>query len=493
MDYTPDKRQTLGIVFEGFLANDSRALIRTTDIYNARPLPDSSLSKLGTSQWQGNRLTGNLNYTFKIDSLGRELSATADFVTFQNSILQQDVTTYSYVSPSYQQSPTFLKSENPNQLTIGAIKLDYVQPVGKKSRLDAGVKASMVNSDNPAQYWNVVQGVDVPDITKTNHFIYSENIYSAYLNFFHTFSKKVEGQFGLRQETTQGTGTQVQTDSTIRRSYTNLFPSAFLSWKIDSAHTLNFTYSRRIDRPDYGSLNPFPTNIGPYFYTIGNPYLLPEIADNFEVTHVYKNFLSAGLGYITMSNVISDAVHQDDITHISYRTPNNLNHWDAYSALLSATFHPSHWWTIITSANCAHDNYTGTLQGNAYSTAGYTVYYNINNSFGFKNGWGAELTFYYTSLNRDAVLINDPRYAMNVGIRKRIAHGRGTFSLNLSDIFWSDRLTGTEVFQNVNYHSSYYSDSRRARITFTWKLGKSQYQREEKRAGAEEELNRVKK
>jgi len=493
MDYFPDKRQTLGFVCEGFLANESRAVTRNTDIYNARPLPDSSLSKTGTSIWQGTRLTANFNYTFKIDSLGREFSANADFVTFNNSVLEQDQTIYSYDSPAYQQAPTFLKSQLPNQLSIGAIKMDYVHPFGKNNRLEAGIKGSTVRSDNPAQFWNVVQGLDVTDTTKTNHFIYTENIYSSYASLFHTFSKKVEGQVGLREETTQGTGTQLLTGSIVNRNYTKLFPSAFLSWKLDSAHTFNFSYSRRIDRPDYGSLNPFPSNLGPYIYNTGNPLLLPQIGDNFEISHNYKDFLNVSAGYLIMTNVISDAIHQNDTTHVSYRSPNNLSHYQAYNLLLSATLHPTSWWTILTSVNGFHDDYYGTLQGKPYRTTGFTAYCNINNNFRFKNGWGAELSGYYNTLNRNGAIINSPHYAIDLGIRKGFAHNRGTLSLNFSDILWSDRQVDTEIFQNINYHSTYYNDSRRVRITFSWKLGKSQYQREERRKSAEEELNRVKK
>ncbi len=493
MDYSIDKRQTIGVAGECFIGNTNMRTATSTNIYNGGSSPDSTLSRVGNNHSLMQRFTGNLNYTFKIDSLGRELSANADVVSFNSTLLETDVTDYGYASPLLQQSPSTLKFSFPSQLSIMAAKLDYVQPLGKNTKLETGIKGSQVSSDNPSQYWNVIQGVDVNDAGKTNHFIYNENIFAGYINFSRKFSERVDAQLGLRAENTQGHGTQTLTDSSVKQNYLNLFPSAFLSWRMDSFNTLNFSYSRRIDRPDYGSLNPFPVYLSQYNYSMGNPLLVPQIGDNVELTHVYKNILTTSLGYLYMVNVFSENIHQDDITHITYHTTDNLSNYQAYNLLVSLTLHPTRWWTIMPAVNGFHDHYYGIFQGSNYTKAGYTVITNINNSFNFKKGWGGEVTFFYRSENINSTVVNDPFYFVDMGIRKIIAHGKGTLSMNGSDIFWSNRVTATQVFQNVNYHSLNYDDSRRFRITLTWKLGQSQFQREEKRKSAEEELNRVKK
>ncbi|HXC06307.1 MAG TPA: outer membrane beta-barrel protein, partial [Bacteroidia bacterium] len=181
-DYTPDKRQTLGFSGEYFVANVDRTQTTTTSIHNTGTAADSSLALNGTGGLFSTRYNANLNYIFKIDSLGRELSANADFVTSSSLSNQQDITTYSYASSLYNREPTIMQYRFPSALTIMAAKVDYTQPLFKKGKLETGVKESQVNSDNPAQYWNVMQGVAVPDMGRTNHFIYKENIFSAYLN-----------------------------------------------------------------------------------------------------------------------------------------------------------------------------------------------------------------------------------------------------------------------------------------------------------------------
>ena len=352
----------------------------------------------------------------------------------------------------------------------------------------------MVNTDNNAQYWNLLNGVNIPDISKSNHFLYTENINAGYLNFSRTFSKKIEAQFGLRAEQTKSKGMQEANDSTVKRTYINLFPSVFVSWKLDTNHTVNFSYSRRIDRPDYTELNPFRFYSNPYLYGIGNPYLLPQLSDNFELSHVFKNFLSTSIGYLHMRNVITEVNFQDYSTQISYSTSQNLSTYNAYNILIAATLHPTKWWTSLNSANIFHDHYFGSIQiqQGDYSNSLITGIFNTLNSFNFKNNWSFEISFLYRTTNLDGLTINKPIYILTAGIKKKFADGKGTLTLNCQDVLWSDRSTTTEIFQNVNYLNTFYRDTRRINLSLSWKLGWSQYQREEKKKSAEEEINRVK-
>ncbi|HXC04123.1 MAG TPA: TonB-dependent receptor plug domain-containing protein, partial [Bacteroidia bacterium] len=93
-DFTPDKRQTLGIAFDANYAPETIQHNTYTGFQNSLGATDSSLSRGGTAHTLNQRLTANLNYTFKIDSGGRELSANADYGWFQSQAAEQDMTTY---------------------------------------------------------------------------------------------------------------------------------------------------------------------------------------------------------------------------------------------------------------------------------------------------------------------------------------------------------------------------------------------------------------
>jgi hypothetical protein len=492
-DYMPDAKQTFGMVAEGYYGIGTFLLHDRTLLSKPSGQIDSSLLTEGPRSVIEKNLNCDLNYRIKIDSLGRELSANIDYAAFSISSDELDETVYNFFDPAITRLPAFLKYKLPTNVSIAAAKIDYVHPLGKETKLEGGLKSSFVQTDNNGRYWNVVNGIETTDTLKSNHFRYTENLNSAYLIITRKISKKLDGQIGLRAEDTHSQGIQTVGNSSFARDYLNLFPSGFLNWKIDTFNSLNFSYSRRIDRPDYGQLNPFRFYHNPLNYSQGNPFLLPQLSDNLQADYIFRNFLTISTGYLHMTDVISDASHQDESNHITYTVIQNLNAYNSYNILVSLTLHPKPWWTMIGSANEFHDHYYGLSQEGYYSKSGFTGIFNLLNSFTFKKGWSAEMGFFYRTININGLVVNDPIYHLDIGIRKLFATGRGAVALKVLDALWSDRNTNSEVFGPLNYRGSFYSDSRRIRLSVSWKFGRSQFQREEKRKSADEEMNRVKK
>ncbi|HXB11032.1 MAG TPA: outer membrane beta-barrel family protein, partial [Bacteroidia bacterium] len=389
-------------------------------------------------------------------------------------------------------APTLLTMSLPINGTVWAAQADYSNPIGKNDKIDFGLKGSIVSNDNNDQYWNVINGISYVDTTKSNRFLYKENIYAGYFNYYHKFSEKWEVQLGLRGEQTQINGTQYVHDTTFTRSYFNLFPSAFVTWKLNDNNSFNFSYSRRIDRPDYEELNPFIHFVDPYTYYTGNINLLPQYVDNFEIKYTYKTWLNAGLRYSYYSNIEVPVYTQIDSSHITYRKLDNIGFFNEGDFLVAVTIPVTSWFTTITSSDLYYNGYNGVVQGGAYTNNGYIWQPMTINTFRFKKGWSADVTFRYSSRNLNGPSVTEPFYVVEAGIRKQFGGGRATVSLNCSDIFWTNRQKTIYDFNGVNNTEIDYWDSRRIRITLSWKLGKSQYQREEKKKAAAEELNRVK-
>jgi iron complex outermembrane receptor protein len=53
-------------------------------------------------------------------------------------------------------------------------------PLKKNARFEAGVKSSVVRTDNNASYDSIQYGRIAHDFNRSNHFIYEENINAAY-------------------------------------------------------------------------------------------------------------------------------------------------------------------------------------------------------------------------------------------------------------------------------------------------------------------------
>jgi iron complex outermembrane recepter protein len=116
-----------------------------------------------------------------------------------------------------------------------------------------------------------------------NRFVFEDIVYSAYLTYGKAFGLW-SVQAGLRSEQV-GTESSLKTpiDSTYNTDYFKLYPSLHLNYKMDESSSIMASYSRRVNRPGFNALNPFPQYSDPYNLRMGNPFLRPEFINSFEL------------------------------------------------------------------------------------------------------------------------------------------------------------------------------------------------------------------
>lgn len=141
----------------------------------------------------------------------------------------------------------------------------------------------------------------------------SEDIIAAYgmatLNLSHRFSLLA----GLRFENTTNKYKTLAVESVNKSesdaSYSNLLPSAHLTYKFDENTNLRFAYSTGISRPSYTALVPYEfRDDDDREISRGNPELEATNSHNFDLMFEryssYLGMLSAGVFYKKMSNII---------------------------------------------------------------------------------------------------------------------------------------------------------------------------------------------
>ena len=158
-------------------------------------------------------------------------------------------------------SGSFLSQDNvfideSRTLHIFGARADYVQPLPGNGKLETGLKASYVKTFNNSTYYNQAGGQNVVDSAMSDYNINSENINAAYINVNSQYGK-LTVQAGLRAEQTVMKGQQLFTNASVDQNYFELFPTLFLSYKLNDQNTFNFQFGRRVDRPDYHELVPF--------------------------------------------------------------------------------------------------------------------------------------------------------------------------------------------------------------------------------------------
>lgn len=488
-DYALGKKNTFGLMVNGTLSRDRAEIDNQNLVYNAAGQMQQTVTMTNASTRAFQRLAANANFNHSFGTLGREITVDADFSRV--SITPQDKVRTRYFNASGEETQPALVQRNtpPSTITIWAAKADYLHPLTKQTKVEVGGKVSYVRSDNDVVFETQDAGEYVPDPQRTNHFLYDEMIASGYLNGSHSW-QKWSLQTGLRLEHTRSLGNSVTLKKLVDRSYTNLFPSVFLSYTASPDHQWQSSYSRRIDRPSYGELNPFIYVMDPYTYREGNPFLRPQYTHAFQVGYTHKQQANVSLSYNRTTDVITGVNDQSGqvlrVTTVNLAVLNNVN------LSIDYPFSMAKWWNVRPSFNVFLNAYNAEYAGLPLDYRHVSANLNMNHSFVLPHGLTAELTGFYNSPLVYGMLRTTGLGQISAGVQKHLWNKAGTLRLNVSDLFSTMRPGGTVRHATTNLQFSNQFESRVARLTFTYNVGNQKLKAvRQRRSGVEDEQNRV--
>ncbi|SEO14490.1 Outer membrane receptor proteins, mostly Fe transport [Mucilaginibacter gossypiicola] len=476
LDYFISPKTTWGVVFTGTISRDHDSSPVYSLLYGKTGELDSTINTLNTSQNKFDSKGINVNYTHKFDSAGRALTFDLDYIRDISGSNQFFVNNTFLPDGTLTNSQT-IKDDLPATINIYSAKVDYTHPLKGKAKLEVGIKSSYVNTDNAANYFNVVDNISTIDYNNTNRFLYKENINAAYLNFNKTFGR-FSLQTGLRLENTNGDGHQLgnaqKADSSFVKHYTNIFPTAYFSYNLDTAghNVLVASYGRRIGRPSYGSLNPFTFFVDKFTYFSGNPFLKPQFTDDYKLAYSFKSLFTVAVAYNRTTDVQNETIHKVDNTFIS--TTGNIGKQKTLDFSISSNLQPAKWWSVNLYAEVYNNTYQGAFYSGYLNESKTTFSANGNNQFTLSKTWSAELSGFYNTSGTYGQFVSIPTGMLNAAIQKKILNNKGTIKFNMRDIFKSFSPSGTItniVGATATYHN--FVDTQVATLTFTYSFGKS--------------------
>lgn len=499
-DYYLSQKTTLGFVASGFYNPEQFTSNNTSYLQNANLVTDSIVyaQSANDNLWKNGSL--NLNLRHQFDSTGRELTMDLDYVRYR-SASNQDFLNTTYNANWVKQNQETLRGDLPVDIDIYSAKADYTHPFKKGLKMETGIKSSYVETNSAAYYFNQSTDGEVPDYSKTNSFLYKENINAAYVNFSKQI-KKWGFQAGLRYEHTYIRGLQygnpTVTDSSFTRSYGNLFPTVFISYQASKNHQWGLNYGRRIDRPAYQDLNPFLFFLDKYTYQSGNPFIRPQYSDNVELSHTFKGFLTTTLNYAYTTDFMTETFEQakspnGDESFATIVRQGNIGHRHNAGIAVSAQVPVKKWWTAILYTNLNYSQFNGILNDERINVEATNLLVNVNNQFKFKKGWTGEISGWYRTKGVEGQIMIDPLGQLSVGVAKTILKDKGTLKLNVRDLLYTQKVNGSINFQSTEASFFQVRDSRVATFTFTYRFGKPiKGTKARKTGGAGDEQNRVK-
>ncbi len=493
-DLFATKKTTLGVVLNGFYNHrkgDGSSLATIYDGLGKVTYYNQAISS-NDDPWKNYSVNFNFRHVF--DSTGKELTADFDnvrYLTKSRQNVDNDSLNAFGVSGK---NPYLLRGYLPSDIKISTAKIDFAQPLKGQARFEAGVKTSFVKTDNDARYTSLDNASDLWVIDgRSNHFLYDENINAAYANF-NKQMKKWGVQLGLRIENTNAKGKQLKNGQTFNRNYTQLFPTSYISYKLNDKNNFGLSYGRRIERPNYKDMNPFQYFLDRFTYQEGNPYLTPQFSHNIEVSHNYKGQLNTSANYTKTTDIINDVLIQNDTTKVTFQTKRNIATRRNIGLSVSYNKPLTKYWTVSLFGN-AFNNYFEGYINNAYLSTDYTGFMlNMSNQFKFNKGWSAELSGFYRSKTLETgLIVSEPMGMFSVGAGKQILKNKGTIRMNIRDPFWTLKFRGYTKFDNIDAVIRSKWDNRNVTLNFTYRFGKNQNNipQRKRTSASQEEQNRV--
>lgn len=395
----------------------------------------------------------NFNYKFDIDDKGHTIELEADHNTYDGE--SYDFNTFTTNRPNFFQ-------DNDTDRTRTTINLDYTKPLSETAKLELGLQARLF--DNSIFYASNAREVNEDgDYTPTTtNFDYSRDIYSAYATYGNKY-KKWSYQVGLRAETVQvesdafkkdlNSGDEINT--VFDNDYFEIYPSAFFTYTPSEKNSYQLSYSRRVDRPGVGQVNPLPEWNTALISQFGNQELRPQFTNSVEVNYTRqlgKGSVTAGVFYRVIEDEIQQAVRIDraDFNRLIL-TNLNFDNSTAYGIELSTNYRPTKWWSV----NGSFDLYSQTQKsiGEIFTNGDPTtateadiaqqtlevdnVAWNLRvfNNFRASKSLSFSVFGMYRGKNKTIQFDMEPMMMVNAGMRYSFLEGKANFSLNYNDIF----------------------------------------------------------
>lgn len=505
-DYYLSEKSTIGIVTKGLINTNNSPRFNYATVRDANGSIKQIVTADNLEKVDFKNGTITLNYRHQFAKPEQFLTTDFDYVTYSSTIDQlfkNEIIDWVGTDSSNDIQNGYL----PSKINIYALKSDYTTPLKNEAKLDFGAKVSLTKTDNNAVYTITKNNSTTDNYDLSNHFFYDEIISAAYVNYTKSF-KKIDLQAGLRFEDTQLKGIQLGNPggkpySEFRNNYNSLFPTAYISYKIDSlaTKTINISYGKRVERPFYKDLNPFSSPLDQFTYYEGNPFLKPTFGHNFSLTYNYKELLSTSFSYSHGKDEIKETIEikevtnaQNQVNNIYYSRPNNIGKSNQYTVSVQSQFKVAKWLTTIVYSEVNYSRFKSQLYEQSLDSKGTYWFINATNSIQISKKWSGEISGQYLTNSVDAQFTIGDFGFVNMGCQKKILNDLGTLKFNLSDVFFTNRIRGT--INNLGTTEANWfgpRDTRILSVTFSYRFGKNTSNKTKYNGtGSESEQNRVK-
>jgi len=446
-------------------------------------LSDVMSNRVSESRASFNTIDWSLGYkkTFKKEDQELDILYTSSYG--KNTLNSSQIT--DYLNGGYPASG--IQSYNPGHDHQTEVSIDYTQPLSKGFTLETGAKLVTENLTNNVYTDTLLNnGSYIVNSGQTYGFNYKRNVYAGYLSttftFFHDF---LNGRAGLRYERTS---TSADFAGVSIPGYNTFAPSFTVQHKFDETQSLKFAYSYRIERPDYGDLNPFFNISDPHNISTGNPLLKPEIGHNYEVGYS-KTFKSGGNIYVSgfyrynTNDIQSLAtyytilpVNGTDYTDVTLNQRFNIGSQTGVGANIFGSVPVTD--KLNLRSNIQLGERTNSSPGLA-TVSSFAYRINLNASYQFPHNLLAEAFANYNSFQRNIQSTRPAFFYYNIAVRKQFMNKNASLGLTAANPFaYYINQKQTTYGSNFNQVNTRLVPVQSFGIVFSYKFGKLKFEKQ---------------
>lgn len=503
-DYFVTNRTTLslaGIRVHGQFSPAETININTDSLYNTGKISGYS-DRISSGKREFNAYGAVLGIKHLFPKEGEELTVDGNLFSGKNE--NNSLYTSHFYTDGIATGTELQQVLGDGKNTFLTLQTDYVKPITAKSKIEAGLRASLRSIKSNINNYIFDDSLNSYKIipNATSNYTNDDNVYAAYLTFSSSI-KNFTYKAGLRAESSDYSGELINSGEKFSNKYpVSLFPSLFLSQKLTDDQQLQLSYSRRINRPNFFQLIPFTDYTDKLNITRGNPDLIPEFTQSFELSYLKtfkgNNSFLASAYYKRTNNLITrfldkqaDPVSNKDLLINTYI---NANSSYSAGAEFTAQNYLTKWWDISTNVNIYQskintDNITGGSQDALVSWFG-----KFNSNFKLPAKFSMQLSVLYQSktnlpVNAGGGGFGGPGgfgqsqsssqgyirsfWGTDIAIKKSfLKNDAASISLSVNDIF---KTRKTDQYSTSEYFIQNYlrlRDPQMFRLNFAYKFGK---------------------
>lgn len=470
-DYA-NKKSSLGFEVIGNLESEDNLETLVSQLQDQNTIFQSKNSRFSSEHVREKAMEYALNYSRKFNDERKNLSMNLSS-SFNFDKENTDISTQSLSSNDDNLgNPLLQRTYDYQSSNVSNLRVDYANPIGEKGTFETGYKGIYRYTDANFQSLYYANSAYVTNPLASNLFHFREQIHATYAQYKSYIGKSDSAKWrydiGLRIEQVYNQGYAVSNDVSVKRDYFNCYPTGNVAYYFKPTDFIKLSFTRRINRPGLGQLNPFTDITDSLNPHSGNPYLRPELVNAIEAGYnkERKNVsLTANIFYRYATNIIRPYITLEP-NGVALTLPRNFGNSTTYGFEGIVSAFPAKFWSFNASFSIYRQMIDGSNISPDLANDMLSYYGKLINNFSFWKGSKLQIIGNYNSPVATPQGSRIAVYYADLGFQQKILKGRGALGLVVTDVFNTQKSGLTVSTPDFAYARTFKVDTRAVLLTF---------------------------